>query len=379
MEDAADGQSDTPAAPGVSLHVGESISGVDQAGPTAYMAVHGEPLYAVVQNLGRADNGYTSAGTINTVVSQGFTTGALEDGYPLLGFGVNIEDSPSHFPESSASVAVALHADSGGKPGAKLFDLLSPTDYGAGHNFFEAPRGTVLDPETSYVLVWRHVSGISQRLQKTASNGEDPGAYAGFSMADAFHRGADLNNLAEDPDGNALEIAVYARVGNQPATGRPEVYPSADGAGILLADPFGIEDPNGVLVYNPLDSVYVRSYDWSYQWIRVDGETGAETEVGADSARYQPVDADTGHRVKVRVSFTDQGGYPEAVTSRPFGPIAEGARRRPRRPWSATRAGRRRPRRISPSSTPRASGWALTARATRSPASRWSWPRPRPI
>ena len=226
VDDAADGQSDTPAAPGVSLHVGESISGVDQAGPTAYMAVHGEPLYAVVQNLGRADNGYTSAGTINTVVSQGFTTGALEDGYPLLGFGVNIEDSPSHFPESSASVAVALHADSGGKPGAKLFDLLSPTEYGAGHNFFEAPRGTVLDPETSYVLVWRHVSGISQRLQKTASNGEDPGAYAGFSMADAFHRGADLNNLAEDPDGNALEIAVYARVGNQPATGRPEVYPS---------------------------------------------------------------------------------------------------------------------------------------------------------
>ena len=47
--------------------------------------------------------------------------------------------------------------------------------------------------------------------------------------------------------------------------------------------------------------------------------------MGADSARYQPVDADTGHRVKVRVSFTDQGGYPEAVTSRPFGPIAEAA------------------------------------------------------
>ena len=277
----------------------------------------------MVQNLGQADNGYVSVGSTNTVVSQGFTTGSLEDGYPLLGFGVNIEGPSGNFPRSSASVAVALHrAAADGKPDEKLFDLLSPTEYAAGHSFFEAPRATTLDPNTSYVLVWRHVSGASHRLQKTSSNGEDPGAYAGFSMADAFHRGADLGNLAEDSNGNALGIAVYARVENQPATGRPVVYPSADGAGILLADPFGIKDPNGVLVYNPLDDAYVRSYDWSYQWIRVDGETGAETEVGADSARYQPAGADTGHLLKVRVSFTDQAGNPEEVTSRPFGPIA---------------------------------------------------------
>ena len=323
VADDADGRSDAPTAPGVSLRPGRDVSGIDNEHNTAYMAVHGEPLYAVVQNLGQADNGYVSVGTTNTVVSQGFTTGSLEDGYPLLGFGVNIEDSAGNLPGSSASVAVALHsADADGKPDEKLFDLLSPTEYAAGHSFFEAPRATTLDPGTSYVLVWRHVSGASHRLQKTSSNGEDSGAYAGFSMADAFHRGADLGNLAADSNGNALEIAVYARVENQPATGRPEVYPSADGAGILLADTFGIEDPNGVLVYNPKDEDYVRSYDWDYQWIRVDGETGAETEVGADSARYQPAVADTGHRIKVRVSFTDQAGYPEAVTSRPFGPIA---------------------------------------------------------
>ena len=64
-------------------------------------------------------------------------------------------------------------------------------------------------------------------------------------------------------------------------------------------------------------------YDWSYQWIRVDGETAVETDVGVDSSGYQPVDADIGNLIKVRVSFVDQEGFAEAVTSLPFGPIAE--------------------------------------------------------
>ena len=328
VEEAADGKSDSPSAPGVTLAKGGFLTTIDNDHFTALMAVYGEPLYAVVQNLGQADNGYVSVGTTNRVVSQGFTTGSLEDGYPLLGFGVNIEDSAGNLPGSSASVAVALHsADADGKPDEKLFDLLSPTEYAAGHSFFEAPRATTLDPGTSYVLVWRHVSGTSHRLQKTSSNGEDSGAYAGFSMADAFHRGADLGNLAADSNGNALEIAVYASVENQSATGRPVIFPSADGAGILVADMSSIGDPNKSPFTNEGekdDGKGLGWFDFAYQWIRMDGETGAETEIGApaDSPRYQPVDADVGHRIKVRVSFTDGGGYEETLTSLPFGPIA---------------------------------------------------------
>ena len=310
---------DQPAAAGVTL----SDHGDVVLPGSPLMAVIGEPLDAVVQNLGQADNSFVSLGAADKVVSQGFTTGPSEEGYQLQGFGVNIEGSASNFPEDSASVAVALHADSGGKPGAKLFDLVSPTDYGAGHSFFEAPRGTVLEGSASYVLVWRHVSGTLHRLQKTSSNGEDPGAVAGFSIADAYYVGADLANLAEDPDGNSVEIAVYARVGSAPATGRPVVYPSAEGAGILFADTAGIEDPNGLPLL--VISRVIKVLNYSYQWIRVDADTGAETLVGVDSNRYQRVDADTGHRIKVRVEFTDGGGNPEEVTSLPFGPMAEPA------------------------------------------------------
>ena len=45
--------------------------------------------------------------------------------------------------------------------------------------------------------------------------------------------------------------------------------------------------------------------------------------MGADSDTYQPVEADVGKLIKVRVSFTDGDRFPETVTSLPFGPIVE--------------------------------------------------------
>ena len=313
-------KSDRPTAPGVSLHVGESVAGVDQAGPTAFMAVHGVPLYAMVQNLGQTDAGYRTVGSSSVkALTQGFTTGSDADGYDLLGIGVNIEGSGGNVPDGSASVSVAVHADSGGKPGAKLFDLLSPTEYAAGHSFFEVPPGTTLAASTSYVMVWSHLGGTVHRLRKTDSNSEDSGARPGFSMANAFYQGVDLDNLAVDSGSDVLEMAVYTDApppGN--ATGRPVVLASAQGAGLLFADTEGIADEDGL----PIDIVNTyATFEWSYRWIRVDGNF--ETFVGADSDTYQPVEADVGKLIKVEVSFTDGGSFPETVTSLPFGPIAE--------------------------------------------------------
>ena len=45
--------------------------------------------------------------------------------------------------------------------------------------------------------------------------------------------------------------------------------------------------------------------------------------MGTNSASYQPVEADVGNLIKVRVSFRDGNNYSEARTSLPFGPIAE--------------------------------------------------------
>ena len=106
---------------------------------------------------------------------------------------------------------------------------------------------------------------------------------------------------------------------NQSATGRPVVLASAEGAGILFADTEDIADGNGLPITG--GGVSFVTFTWTYQWIRVDG--GTQTNVGAGSASYQPVEADVGNLIKVKVSFRDGNNYSEARTSLPFGPIAE--------------------------------------------------------
>ena len=98
---------DGPSAPGVTF----SQHG-DIAIKAPLLAVLGEPLRAMVQNLGESDNGYVSLDATNPVLSQGFTTGPEAGGYQLLGIGVNIEGSGSNFPDGPTSVSVAVHADS---------------------------------------------------------------------------------------------------------------------------------------------------------------------------------------------------------------------------------------------------------------------------
>ena len=205
---------DDPAAAGVSFTGGKGDNALDDP----LMAVLGEPLDAMVQNLGQTDNPYASATATNAVLSQGFTTGSNAPGYELQGIGVNIEGSDSNFPDGPTSVSVAVHADSGGKPGAKLFGLVSPTEFAAGHSFFEAPAGTTLAASTSYVLVWTHLGGASHRLQRTLSDNEDSGALTDFSIANVFYRGADVDNLTANADDNTLEIAVYGGLSATAAT-----------------------------------------------------------------------------------------------------------------------------------------------------------------
>ena len=311
-------EDDAPTAPGVSL--ADAVGDLDGR---PLMAVHGEPLYAMVQNLGQADNGFVSVGGSNKVVSQAFTTGSQEGGYGLLGIGVNIEgsqdsNSVAQMPDDATSVSVSVYtADlSNAEPVTKQFDLISPAEYAAGHSFFEAPPGSRLNASTDYVLVWSHVSGTNHRLQKTSTNAEDPGGEAGSNIMGSSFLGADLDNLAVNF--NELEIAVYTDTPPRNATGRPVVYPSAEGAGLLVADTEGIDDPDGLRFTDPGTGTFGYD-DWSYRWVRVDGTT--ETEVGTDSQRYQRVAADVGKLIQVEVSFRDRAGTPETVTSLPFGPV----------------------------------------------------------
>ena len=82
----------------------------------------------------------------------------------------------------------------------------------------------------------------------------------------------------------------------------------------LTADTSGIADAEG------LDNV-----SYSYQWIRNDGSTGADI-AGATGATYTVTSNDEGKTVRVRVSFTDDGGNEETLTSAPTARVASSSK-----------------------------------------------------
>ena len=90
---------------------------------------------------------------------------------------------------------------------------------------------------------------------------------------------------------------------NHPATGVPTISGTARVGETLTADTSGIEDADG------LDNA-----TFSYQWVATDG--GADLDIpGATEATYTLIPIDAALRFKVRVSFTDDGGNEEALTS----------------------------------------------------------------
>ena len=113
---------------------------------------------------------------------------------------------------------------------------------------------------------------------------------------------------------------------NTPATGAPAISGTVQVGETLTADTSGIYDADGLD-----DAVF------SYQWSRNDESADADIS-GATDSTYTLVDTDAGKTIKVRVSFTDEGGNPESLTSTATAPVATAAdETEPPGPiWSAT-------------------------------------------
>ena len=98
-------------------------------------------------------------------------------------------------------------------------------------------------------------------------------------------------------------------VSNSPATGAPTISGTAQVGQTLTADTSGIADAEGL-----------SGETFTYQWVSSDGTTDTDIE-NATGSTYTLVAADQGKSVKVRVTFTDDGGNEETLTSAPTGPV----------------------------------------------------------
>ena len=111
-------------------------------------------------------------------------------------------------------------------------------------------------------------------------------------------------------DGRSLTVSLALRVPGPPApqansvaTGRPSITGTAQVGETLAAHTSDIGDDDGLA-----------SVSFSYQWIRNDGSTDTDIENATDST-YTLAAADEGQTIKVRVSFTDDAGNGETLTS----------------------------------------------------------------
>ena len=103
--------------------------------------------------------------------------------------------------------------------------------------------------------------------------------------------------------GTAVTIYLSLPLTNTPATGAPTVTGFPQVGQTLTAAAGDIADADGLT-----------GVSYGYQWVRVDGMT--ETNIsGATASTYDPVAADVGKTLKVKLTFQDDASNDEARTS----------------------------------------------------------------
>ena len=135
-------------------------------------------------------------------------------------------------------------------------------------------------------------------------SGLDPNSTLWFQVrAKNAHGFSNWSNYSSLSGTNQFKLGRRARPDNVPASGAPVINGTAQVGESLTADTTGIEDGNG------LDRVQFR-----FQWVSHDGSADTDIASATDST-YTLAASDEGKTIKVRVAFTDRGGYAESLTS----------------------------------------------------------------
>ena len=116
----------------------------------------------------------------------------------------------------------------------------------------------------------------------------------------------DAGNDEELTSAATSAVAAAPPPPNTPATGSPTITGAVQVGETLTAGATGISDDDG------LDNA-----TFAYQWLADNAEIN-----GATASTYTLVAADAGKAVKVRVSFTDDAGNDEELTSAATGAVA---------------------------------------------------------
>ena len=135
------------------------------------------------------------------------------------------------------------------------------------------------------------------------STDEDSSSAPGWSIDDgAFLRASSSGRWASR--NFILRFKIRGTVVNTAATGTPGISGTKRVGNTLVATTGDIADADG------LPATFPDDYD--LEWLRVDGTTVTTVSTASE---YLVQDADEGLTLKLKVSFTDDHGYSEALTS----------------------------------------------------------------
>ncbi len=171
-----------------------------------------------------------------------------------------------------------------------------------------AQVGEALEADTSAIADTDGLTNVSYAYQWLADDVDIANATASsFTLTtDEQGKAIKVRVSFSDDAGNpevltstATTAVAAAEVANSPATGAPAVTGTAQVGEALEADTSGIADSDGLT-----------GVSYAYQWLADDVDIG-----NATATSYTPVEADEGKTIKVRVSFTDDAGNPEVLTS----------------------------------------------------------------
>ena len=142
--------------------------------------------------------------------------------------------------------------------------------------------------------------GTAQTVTVTAG----PDADMANESVSLTHSAASTDSDYEGITIAGVEVTVTDNdAANTPATGAPTITGTAQVGQTLTAVTTGIMDDDGLT-----------SPTYTYQWIRVDGTDEADI-ASANSSTYTLGDADLGTTLKVKVTFADDLGHTETLTS----------------------------------------------------------------
>ena len=182
------------------------------------------------------------------------------------------------------------------------------------------------DEVTGYrILRHRHSLGQHDPLVYVADTGStattftDTGVVAGVPHS---YRVQAIRNAALGERTRQIRIFPVQKASNSPASGAPAISGTAQVGETLTADISGITDADGLenvtksYLWAAVDSSGVIGARYAYQWL-ADGAASASGDhhAGYNNTTYTLAEDDVGKAISVRVTFVDDAGYQETLTS----------------------------------------------------------------